>query len=223
VRLAEENEYSILRVKAQTYPTAADPLVAAAISGKEPDVAFRGVHESGELVLDVDTVLRVARACAERRPVLDRLITVGSPSGRKVIRVPVGMTLADAVKAAGEADEFRKVLVGGPLQGSALHTLDFPIAKDTTAIWLFSEDEIMDEVNHPCISCGLCVTVCPMRLLPGLLSRYCEFGKWGQAEEAHLFSCIECGCCAYVCPAGRSMVQFMVHGKNELLALWRSA
>ncbi|MBU1702297.1 MAG: hypothetical protein KJ970_08740 [Candidatus Eisenbacteria bacterium] len=222
VQLAEDNEYSILRVNAGTYPSAADPLVACAIGGREPDVAFRGVHESGELVLDVDTVLRVARAVAERRPVLDRLITVGGSFGVKVVKIYIGMTLADIAEAAGETEEYGKVLVGGPLQGSALHTLDFPMAKDSTAIWLFRPEEVVEEVNHPCISCGLCVMVCPMRLLPGLLSRYCEFGKWQEAEEAHLFSCIECGCCSYVCPAERSMVQFMVHGKNEVLALWRS-
>ena len=48
------------------------------------------------------------------------------------------------------------------------------------------------------------------------------FGKWEPAEEAHLFSCIECGCCAYVCPSGRSMVQFMVLGKSEVLHMRRS-
>ena len=64
--------------------------------------------------------------------------------------------------------------------------------------------------------------VCPSRLVPGMLSRYCEYGEFEKADNAHLFNCTECGCCAYVCPAGRSMVQFMIHGKAELLAARRA-
>jgi electron transport complex protein RnfC len=222
---ASDHDYSILTVDARVYPSASDPLIAAAVSGREPDVAFRGMHESGVVVIDADTLLQVAKVVAERRPVLEKVITVGGPVGAKMVRTWTGTSLREIVEAAGYADDsdIGKVILGGPMQGSAHHTLDFPIAKDTLALYLISRGQVRRSTNHPCISCGLCVMVCPMRLLPGLLSRYAEFGEYERAGESHLFSCIECGCCAYVCPARRSMVQFMAHAKNELLSLGRSA
>ena len=87
---------------------------------------------------------------------------------------------------------------------------------------LVGPDEVTHDDNGPCVNCGLCSMVCPVRLSPGMLSRYCEYGRWHRAEDAHVFSCIECGCCAYVCPAGRSLVHHFAHAKNELLGLRRA-
>ena len=120
-------------------------------------------------------------------------------------------------------DRYGKAVLGGPLQGLGYHQLDYPVTKDLPGLTLIPREQVQLAENELCVSCGLCSMVCPMRLMPGLLSRYCEFGKYDLAEEAHLFSCVECGCCAYVCPAGRALVQFFVHGKSEVIATRRSA
>ncbi len=221
-KLAEENDYVVLRLDAANYPDLSSPMVARAVSGKEPDTAFKRVHENGILVLDVDTVLQTALAVRDRRPVVDRLITVYGPAGAGVFKARLGTPLADIVSAAGQEKNIGKMVLGGPMKGLAHHTLDFPLTKEIPAITLFAQNQVTLAVNDPCVGCGLCAMVCPIRLTPGMLSRYCEFSSWDLAQEAHLFSCIECGCCAYVCPAGRSMVQFMVQGKTELLSTRRS-
>jgi electron transport complex protein RnfC len=222
-RLAADADWTVHRVGSSRYPLAADPFVARLVSGREPPVAFRQVHESGTLVLAVTTVLDVARAVAEDRPVTHRLVTVLSPSGRKVVRVPIGIALGELVTAAGAAGgDIGKVVLGGPLDGVAHHTLDRPLTKPMVGLTLMASAGMARFGNEPCIGCGLCAMVCPTRLLPGMLSRYCEFGQWDSAEAAHLFSCVECGCCAYVCPSGRSMVQFMIHGKTEILKARRA-
>jgi electron transport complex protein RnfC len=69
----------------------------------------------------------------------------------------------------------------------------------------------------PCINCGLCVQACPTRLLPGMISKYCEYGRFEEAEAADLFHCIECGLCAYVCPAKRPMIHYFRHAKEEIM------
>ncbi len=221
-KLADDNDYSVLHVDAANYPCLSSPMVARAVSGKEPDTAFKRVHENGILVLDVNTVLETALAARDRRPVISRLITVGSLAGAGVFEARLGTPLADIASAAGQKEKIGKVVLGGPMKGLAHHTLDFPLTKEISGITLFAQDQVTMAVNDPCVGCGLCAMVCPIRLTPGMLSRYCEFSSWDLAQEAHLFSCIECGCCAYVCPAGRSMVQFMVQGKSELLSTRRS-
>jgi electron transport complex protein RnfC len=218
VGLAAERDWQVLRVPCDVYPALADPLVAAAVSGHEPDVAWRRVDQSGTLVLDIDVVLQVVAAVRDGKPVLDRVITVWRAGRAKALRAALGTSFDVLAREAGHDGVYGKVILGGPMQGLAYHTLDFPLAKHLTGLTLQGPDEVVHDENHPCISCGLCGMVCPMRLVPGMLSRFCEYGQWEDAENAHLFTCIECGCCAYVCPAGRSMVQFMVQGKNELLA-----
>jgi len=216
--LAAEQDWQVLRVDDDVWPAAHDALLAAASSGQEPDVAWRRVDESGTLVLDIDVVLQVVAAVRDGRPVLDRVLTVARGGSVEALRVPIGTSFADIALAAGHDGVYGKVILGGPMQGLAHHTTDFPLTKALPGLTLQEQGEVVHDANEPCISCGLCAMVCPMRLVPGMLSRYCEYGQWEDAEQAHLFTCIECGCCAYVCPAGRSMVQFMVQGKNEVLA-----
>jgi electron transport complex protein RnfC len=216
--LAGERDWSVLRVDDDVYPAASDALVAAAASGMEPDVAWRRIDQSGTLVLDIDVVLQVVSAVCSGAPVLDRVITVTRGKHRKVLRVPLGTSFLDVARTAGHDGVYGKVILGGPMQGLAHHTLELPLAKHQPGLTIQERSEVVHDANQPCISCGLCAMACPMRLVPGMLSRYCEYGQWDAAEQAHLFTCIECGCCAYVCPAGRSMVQLLVQGKNEALA-----
>ena len=184
-------------------------------------MAFQRVHESGVLVLDLDTLLDSVRAVRDGAPVTERLITVIDASGKTtVLRAALGLSLAEVAAEAGDPG---KAVLGGPMRGPAYHQLDFPVTKGLPGMTVIPREQVPLSTNELCVSCGLCAMVCPMRLTPGMLSRYCEFAKWEEAEEAHLFACIECGACAYVCPARRTMVQFMVHGKSELLARRRSA
>lgn len=216
--LASQNDWQVLRVDDDVYPLASDALLVAAASGQEPDMAWRRIDESGTLVLDIDVVLQVVAAVRDGRPALDRVVTVARGTSVKALRAPIGMSFDDIAKAAGHDGACGKAILGGPMQGLAHHTTDFPLTKSLPGLTLHTHGQVVHDRNEPCISCGLCAMACPMRLLPGMLSRFCEYGQWDDAEQAHLFTCIECGCCAYVCPAGRSMVQFMVQGKNEVTA-----
>ncbi len=221
-KLADENDIAVHRFDACQYPSFSDPLIAAAVLGKEPEVAYKRIHESGVLVLDIDTVLETAAALKSGTPVTHKTIAAVSSTGIKAVTAPIGTSLEAIAEIAAQGLSPDKVILGGPMQGMAHFTLDFPMSKSTTALTLLRREDHTKAQNDPCICCGLCSEVCPTRLTPGMLSRLCEFKEFAQAEEAHLFSCIECGCCAYVCPAGRSMVQFMVQGKSERLAARRS-
>jgi len=222
-KMADDADWALHRTDNGQYPFAADPFVAKMVSGKEPPIAFMRVHESGTLVVDVPEVLDVARAIRDGAVVLERVLTVMAPSGARMCKARIGTPISEIVGAVGLAADYGKVILGGPLGGAAVHTLDHPLTKDVSMITLIPRGEEARFENEPCVSCGLCAMVCPVRLVPGLLSRYCEYGDFERAQNAHLFSCTECGCCAYVCPAGRSMVQLMIHGKSEVLAARRAS
>ena len=223
--LAEAHDFPVVRVDTGRYPSASDVMIAREISGLETDVENHGVHTSGVLVIDVDVAQQVARAIRDGQGVVERALTIRGPAGSRVVRARIGTSLEQIAEAAGalaSADGgLGKVVLGGPMRGLAHHVLDHPLGRDVAGLTLLRRADVQRSQNDPCVGCGLCVEVCPIRLVPGLLSRYCEFGDWRRAEEAYLFSCIECGCCGWVCPARRSLVQFIVHGKNEVLAMRR--
>ena len=198
-------------------------MLIRAMSGSEPEVTFRRAHENGALVVDVDTLLQVVAAVRDHEPVIHRVLTVAGANGAQVVRARIGTSNAAIAKQMGQGGDIGKVVLGGPMRGLAHHTLAYPLSREQQALTLYPRGEFALSTNEPCVSCGLCVMVCPMRLVPGMLSRYCEYGRWELAEDAHIFNCVECGCCAYVCPAGRSLVQFIVHGKKEVLESRRSA
>ncbi len=222
VGLAKKNKWAVRRFNARHYPTLSEPMIFRTIRGKEIDVSSKRVSDEGLLVIDIDTITEVARAAKYGQPVIEKKIVVTGPKGSRTLKVPIGTYLSHIVAESDCAGEIGEIVLGGPMRGKAHHTLDYPLTKDVEGVTIFAPEDTVLDTNDACISCGLCAKVCPMRLLPGMLSRYCEFGKWEDADKASLFTCIECGCCGYVCPSGRSMVQLLVHGKSEFLAMQRS-
>jgi len=69
---------------------------------------------------------------------------------------------------------------------------------------------------RPCIYCNYCESVCPVNLMPYLLSKYITHNMLEEASKYRILACIDCGLCTYVCP---SKIPLMVHiqdGKNQL-------
>ena len=202
------------------YPTAREELLTTALTGRElpwPDGEPRDVEV---LVLGVDVLMSILEAVRSERPQIDRVVTV---SGKDVfpqnIRARIGTPLKDLLEFAGGSIEgAAKVISGGMMSGYAQFSGEVPVTKQTTGFRLLADKDLVKFTEQLCIKCGRCVDVCPMRLLPNVITNYCEFGFFDEAEDAELFKCIECGCCAYVCPAKRPLVHYVKHGKAEVTA-----
>ena len=76
----------------------------------------------------------------------------------------------------------------------------------------------MLRVTLPCINCGNCVDVCPVRLLPQELYRAARGDNLLATQELHIFDCIECGCCSYVCPSNIPLVHYYRYAKSGIAA-----
>jgi len=203
------------------YPVAWPELLTTALTGLEvpwPDGEPRDV---GVLILEADTVLGVLEAIRSGRPQIDRIISVTGPEMTpRNLRVRLGTPLRDIIDyVGGDLDNVGKIVVGGLMSGYAQYTDLVPVTKETLAVSLMAKNELVAFSEHICIKCGRCVGVCPMRLLPNVITNFCEFGHFADAADAELFKCIECGCCAYVCPAKRPLVHYIKHGKAEVTAM----
>lgn len=204
-----------------TYPIGLEPILVQSVTGREIPQPGGDSRMLGVAVVDVVTAVRAIRAVRDGTPALDSVLQITPPDGGEDLwfRIREGALLQEVLEHVfPEPQPLAKAIMGGNFLGHAQHRFDVPVTQETECVILQTESEISTTASEPCINCGMCVRTCPMRLLPNELSRYCEHGKFREAERMELFCCIECGICAYVCPVKRPMVQLLRYGKQELLA-----
>ena len=198
----------VLQVK---YPQGSEKQLIQAITGRRvPAMALPSAV--GVVVQNVSTARAVYEAVALNKPLLEKVVTI---SGRGIRRpanllVKIGTRVSDiADYCGGTTGDLAKVVLGGPMMGFAISTLDVPVTKTTSSVLFLTEAEIDTRPMSACIRCGWCLEACPMGLEPKEIGIYVEAGLAEKTEPFGVFECFECGSCAYVCPAKRPLVQFV--------------
>ncbi|CNH84027.1 electron transport complex protein RnfC [Yersinia thracica] len=215
-----------LRVVPTKYPSGGAKQLTKILTGKE--VPF-GKHSSsiGVLMHNVGTVVAIKRAIIDDEPLIERVVTLTgdalSQPGNFWARI--GTPVLHLLKLAGFMPQQQPmVIMGGPLMGFTLPSLDVPIVKISNCILAPAEAEMgLSEPEQSCIRCGLCVDACPAGLLPQQLYWFSRGEEHEKARNHNLFDCIECGACAYVCPSNIPLVQYYRQEKAEIRALDQEA
>lgn len=193
------------------YPQGSEKQLIQAITGRKVP-AMELPMAVGVVVHNVSTTKAVYDAVVLGKPLIEKVITV---SGRGIAKpanllVKIGTKVNDIVEfCGGTTPELARVVLGGPMMGFAVSTLDIPITKTTSSVLFLSEDEIDTNELSNCIRCGWCLDACPMGLEPKEVGIYVEANRAEDTEQFGVFECFECGSCAYVCPAKRPLVQFV--------------
>lgn len=170
----------------------------------------------GVVVQNVGTSLAVYEACRFGRPLVRRVMTLtGTPVVKPAnFMARVGTLLTELVdEAGGIKGEIGKVISGGPMMGIAQFTLDIPVVKGMSGMLFLAPEQVDDRQPEPCLRCGACVHVCPMKLVPVTIEKLVMNEKIPMAVEMGLNDCMECGSCAYVCPSKRRLVHYFKFGK----------
>ncbi|MFO7706886.1 MAG: RnfABCDGE type electron transport complex subunit C [Desulfobacterales bacterium] len=204
------------------YPQAVDYLIVKkALNVEVPFAHGVRITDIGALVVDVEGLVAVGR----NQPVVERFISVANSQGHiKNLRVPLGTPIRAVLEHCRVTLEpGGKLLAGGPMTGQAVASMDQPITKEFSGIYVQAPREVAQTAEAVCIKCGLCVEACPMRLMPFLISGFAEKGKIAETKKYDIFACIECGCCAYCCPVRIPMVQFIKFAKKQLMDQRNSA
>lgn len=194
------------------YPQGAEKmLVESVLRRRIPPGSFPSAV--GVSVFNVSTLTQIGELLPLGQGLIERVVTVTGPGVRSPgnFLVPVGTPIRYLIEHAGATPEAHQLILGGPMMGMSVATLDVPVTKAVSGMVVLEQRDVnlRERPVQPCIRCAYCVEACPMHLNPstlGLLAVKREYEK--MSAEFNLNACFECGCCSYVCPSNIPLVQY---------------
>lgn len=193
------------------YPQGAEKMMVQSATGRRVPPG-KLPADVGCVVMNVGSVAFLSRYMKTGKPLVSRSMTVdGSAIAEpKNVRVAVGTNIGDIIDFCGGFKEDPcKIILGGPMMGTSIVSTSFPTCKQNNAILAFAADDTVLKPERDCIRCGRCAQVCPMSLMPTIITNYAKAGNAEALKKAGIMVCMECGSCAYACPAGKPLVQHM--------------
>ncbi len=204
-----------LKVK---YPQGAEKMMIKSVFGVEVP--------AGQLPRDVEvnvnnvgTIVAIADYFMRGIPLIERIVTVAGPGVTYPANlvVPLGTPVRDVVKFCGGLKSgTREIIMGGPMMGRPIASLDVPILKGCSGILVFTEEQTARRKEYPCIRCGRCLEACPYFLNPSRLARLSKARMFDEMRTYNVFDCVECGCCTFACPSNIPIVQLIRTAKDDL-------
>ena len=204
-----------LKVK---YPQGAEKMMIKSVFDKEVP--------AGQLPRDVEvnvnnvgTIVAIADYFLRGLPLIERVLTVAGPGVTYPANlvVPLGTPVREVVRfCGGLKGESREIIMGGPMMGRPIASLDVPVLKGCSGVLVFTEAETARRKEYPCIRCGRCLEACPYFLNPSRLARLSRARMYDAMKDYHVFDCVECGCCTFACPSSIPIVQLIRTAKDDL-------
>jgi electron transport complex protein RnfC len=204
-----------LRVK---YPQGAEKMLIQSLFGIEVPVG-QLPRDVGITVNNVGTIVAIADYFNTGLPLIERIVTVSGPGVEKPANliVPLGTPVREVLRFCGGLKQTtREVIMGGPMMGMPIASLDVPILKGSSGIIAFTADKTAKPKEYPCIHCGRCAEACPHFLNPSHLARLAKVSRYEEMAQFHAMECVECGACTFSCPSGIPIVQLIKVGKTEI-------
>jgi len=198
------------------YPQGAEKvLIYSALKRKIP--LGKLPSDVGCIVLNVSSIAALYKYIRTGMPLVSRRVTVdgGAVLNPCNLIIPLGTKISEVLDYCGRTEDGpSRLLLGGPMMGTAIPNDDFVITKTNNALLSLTEDEV--PAPTACIHCGRCASHCPMRLNPSAIEQALNIGNTHKIKKLYADYCMECGSCAFNCPARRPLAQVMRMAKNEL-------
>jgi len=222
VRAAIGERPFTLKVFPTKYPSGGEKQLIQILTGEE--VPSGGLPaDIGMLCQNVGTCVAIHDAVLLGKPLISRITTLtGEALARPMnVEVLIGTPVDELLAFAGlDQHRLNRLIMGGPMMGFSLPSLEVPVVKTTNCLLASTLEELPPPPPAlPCIRCGECAEACPVSLLPQQLHFFALGQEHEQLKSHNLFDCIECGACAYVCPSNIPLVQYYRAAKGEIREL----
>ncbi|MEW6461465.1 MAG: electron transport complex subunit RsxC [Pseudomonadota bacterium] len=211
-----------VRVFPTKYPSGGEKQLIQILTGVE--VPSGGLPaDIGILCQNVGTCVAIHDAVLLGKPLISRITTLtGAALARPGnVEALIGTPVRELLAFAGlDQGRLNRLIMGGPMMGFTLPSLDVPLIKTSNCLLASTAEELPAPAPAmPCIRCGECAEACPASLLPQQLHFFALGQEHEQLKAHNLFDCIECGACAYVCPSSIPLVQYYRVAKAEIREL----
>lgn len=204
--LRYDNSIHLLKLKSK-YPQSDETQIIKVVTGRDTP--------SGSVVLDAKTLYDIYRAVNYKKSVTERIVTVSGNAVKNpsVFITPLGAPVSFLLKCGGGlTDENARIIEGGTIRGSQAD-ICAPVTKNTSAVLALSGKDV--EISEKsCGICRKCISKCPMRINPRLLSNTSDIKK---AENNFILDCTECGLCSYICLKRRNPLGKICSLKKSLI------
>lgn len=199
------------------YPQGAEKMLIKALFNEEVPAGKLPI-DLNIVVNNVGTMAALADYFETGKPLIERAVTVAGPGVERPANliVPIGTPVRAVLETCGLRAETRQVILGGPMMGQPLASLDVPVLKGTSGILAFTEQVVQHRVEYACIRCGRCLEACSNLLNPQRLAWLARAGRWDELERSFVFDCMECGACTYTCPSGVPIVHLIRAAKATI-------
>ena len=203
------------------YPAGGEKQLIQVLTGRE--VPRTGLPaDIGVMMFNVGTCYAIADAILHGKPLIQRVVTVTGEAVQKpqnvwaLIGTPIEHLLSQAQYQL-KKQKLPTVIMGGPMMGFTLPTVEVPVVKITNCLLIPAKKELnLSQRELACIRCSACADACPVSLLPQQMYWHSKALELDKAEEYNLFDCIECGACAYVCPSEIPLVHYYRKAKAQI-------
>jgi electron transport complex protein RnfC len=216
----QQENYQVVSVPTK-YPAGGEKQLIQVLTSRE--VPANGLPvDVGCLMYNVGTCYAIADAIIEGKPLIERVVTITGEAASEPqnvwarIGTPVKDLLAHA-RYNSEKQAYPRVIMGGPMMGFTLSSVQVPVVKITNCLLVPASGELpLVEDERACIRCSACADACPVSLLPQQMFWHSKAKEYDKAQEYNLFDCIECGACAYVCPSEIPLVHYYRIAKADI-------